>query len=69
MAYLDLTVEAFGEDRVMFAGDWPVCLLRSSFENWVQALKEVVKDQSPAFRKKLFHDNALKFYDLPAKKA
>lgn len=63
------SLEAFGEDRVMFAGDWPVCLLRSSFERWVNALKEVVKDRSPAFQKKLFHDNALKFYDLPAKKA
>lgn len=63
------SLEAFGEDRVMFAGDWPVCLLRSSFERWVNALKEIVKDRSPAFKKKLFHDNALKFYDLPAKKA
>ncbi|MFO0917377.1 MAG: amidohydrolase family protein [Planctomycetaceae bacterium] len=61
-------LDAFGEDRVMFAGDWPVCLLRASFQQWVAALKEIVQNRSPEFRRKLFHDNALKFYDLPAKK-
>lgn len=65
---INASLEAFGEDRVMFAGDWPVCLLRASFEQWVNALKEIVKDRSPGFRRKLFHDNAMKFYDLPAKK-
>lgn len=66
---INASLEAFGENRVMFAGDWPVCLLRSSFEKWVNALKEIVKDRSPEFRRKLFHDNALAFYALPAKKA
>jgi predicted TIM-barrel fold metal-dependent hydrolase len=63
------SIEAFGEDRIMFAGDWPVCLLRSSYERWVNALKELVKNRSNTFQKKLFHDNALKFYGLPSKKA
>ncbi len=66
---INASLEAFGEDRVMFAGDWPVCLLKSSYEQWVNALKEITKDRTPEFRKKLFHDNALKFYGLPAKKA
>jgi predicted TIM-barrel fold metal-dependent hydrolase len=58
------SMEAFGEDRIMFAGDWPVCLLRASFEQWVKALKTLVKDRSEAFQRKLFHDNAVAFYDL-----
>lgn len=66
-AIVNPTMDAFGEDRIMFAGDWPVCLLRSSYERWVNALKEIVKDRSPEFRRKLFHDNARKFYDLPEK--
>ncbi len=57
-------LDTFGEDRVMFAGDWPVCTLRSSFRDWVNALKWIVRDRSLEFQKKLFHDNALKFYDL-----
>lgn len=58
------TIDAFGEDRIMFAGDWPVCLLRATFEEWVLGLKSIVKDRSAAFQRKLFHDNAVAFYDL-----
>jgi len=63
------SLEAFGDDRVMFAGDWPVCTLRASFAEWTTALQEIIKDRSPEFKRKLFHDNAVKFYDLPTKKA
>jgi predicted TIM-barrel fold metal-dependent hydrolase len=58
------TLDTFGEDRVMFAGDWPVCTLRASFVQWLNALKQIVKDRPLAFRKKLFHDNAAKFYRI-----
>lgn len=61
------SMDSFGEDRIMFAGDWPVCLLRSSFEKWVTALKSIVRDRSDSFQRKLFHDNALKFYGLTDK--
>ena len=58
------TLNTFGEDRVIFAGDWPVCTLRASFAQWVNALKTIVKDRPLAFQKKLFHDNAAKFYGI-----
>lgn len=58
------TMNIFGEDRIMFAGDWPVCTLKASYAQWVNALKTIVKDRSPAFQKKLFHDNAAKFYGI-----
>ena len=58
------TLNTFGEDRVMFAGDWPVCTLRASFAEWVNALKQIVKDRPIAFQRKLFHDNAAKFYGI-----
>ncbi len=57
-------LDTFGEDRVMFAGDWPVCTLKACFQDWVNALKWIVKDRSDSFKKKLFHDNAMKFYNL-----
>ena len=61
---INFTIDTFGEDRVMFAGDWPVCTLRASFAQWVAALKQIVKDRPIAFQKKLFHDNAAKFYGI-----
>lgn len=58
------TLDIFGEDRVMFAGDWPVCTLRATFSQWLGALKQIVKSRPVAFQKKLFHDNAAKFYGV-----
>ena len=57
-------MDTFGEDRVMFAGDWPVCTLTAPFGGWLGALKEVVKGRSKRFQHKLFHDNAVRFYGL-----
>ncbi|MBM80537.1 MAG: amidohydrolase [Planctomycetaceae bacterium] len=61
---MSFCMDKFGEDRAYFAGDWPVCRLKATFEQWVNALKEITKDKSPGFRRKLFHDNAVKFYGL-----
>ncbi len=54
----------FGPDRVMFGGDWPVCLLGASYREWVETLREIVRDRPLEERRKLFHDNAVRFYGL-----
>ena len=61
---MNFVMETFGEDRVMFAGDWPVCTLRSTLGRWISALDAITADRSPTFRRKLFHDNAVAFYGL-----
>ncbi len=61
------TLETFGPDRVMFAGDWPVCTLRATLRQWVEALREITSDLSEPSRGKLFHENAVRFYGLKAK--
>lgn len=58
------TLNAFGPDRVMFGGDWPVCTLAATFRQWVDALKAIVRDRPAADQRKLFHDNAVRFYGL-----
>ncbi len=57
-------LDAFGPDRVMFASDWPVCLRGMSLRGWVELLKEVTAGRAEADRRKLFHDNAVRFYGL-----
>jgi len=59
------TMDVFGPDRVMFGGDWPVCTKTATYKQWVEALKEIVADRTPEAQKKLFHDNAVRFYGLP----
>ena len=61
---VNFCLDTFGEDRVFFGGDWPVCLLSATYSQWVTALKDIVKDRSPEFQRKLFHDNAERVYRL-----
>jgi predicted TIM-barrel fold metal-dependent hydrolase len=63
-AVINHVYECFGPDRVMFAGDWPVCTLAMSLADWVAAVRQVVADKSTAQQTKLFHDNAAKFYGV-----
>ncbi|MBA4030459.1 MAG: amidohydrolase [Planctomyces sp.] len=61
---VDGTLDAFGPDRVMFASDWPVCTLRSSLSRWVDALRTIVENRPLLEQRRLFHDNAVRFYGL-----
>lgn len=56
--------DAFGEDRLMFASDWPVCTGGAPLAEWIAALKTIVADWPPTQQTKLFYDNAALFYAL-----
>jgi predicted TIM-barrel fold metal-dependent hydrolase len=58
------TMNVFGPDRVLFAGDWPVCTLKATFRQWVEALRSIVRNRPAEEQRKLFHDNAMKYYGL-----
>jgi predicted TIM-barrel fold metal-dependent hydrolase len=58
------TIDVFGPDRAMFGGDWPVCTLAATYRQWVEALKAIVKGRKEEEQKKLFHDNAVRFYGI-----
>ena len=62
--YFEVVYEAFGEDRVMFGGDWPVALLASSYARWVQTLDELAAGLSEPARRKLWAENARRVYRL-----
>jgi predicted TIM-barrel fold metal-dependent hydrolase len=59
-------IASFGPDRVMFGGDWPVCLLGATYREWVEALREIVREHPIEEQRKLFYDNAVRFYGLAA---
>jgi predicted TIM-barrel fold metal-dependent hydrolase len=62
--FIQHVIAEFGWNRVIFGGDWPVCTLTATYKQWVDALKQIVSDASPEQKRKLFHDNAVKFYSL-----
>ena len=57
-------LEVFGPDRVMFASDWPVCTRAATLRQWVTALQEIIQSRPESERRKLLHDNAVRFYGL-----
>jgi predicted TIM-barrel fold metal-dependent hydrolase len=57
-------LDKFGPERVMFASDWPFCTKGGSLRQWVEALKDIVGRRGPADQRRLFHDNAVRFYEL-----
>jgi L-fuconolactonase len=57
-------LEVFGEDRVVFGGDWPVVLLASSYERWVETLEALTQHLTPEAQRKLWAENARRFYRL-----
>lgn len=59
-------LDSFGPDRVVFGGDWPVCLVRTPLAQWIDALKQIVATRSPADQGKLWSENAKAFYALRA---
>jgi L-fuconolactonase len=58
------TLQSFGPERVMFGGDWPVCTTTATYRQWVEALKTIVRQRPADQQRKLFHDNATRFYGL-----
>lgn len=62
--YINHVLAAFGEDRVMFGGDWPVVTLASSYARWVEALDRLTAQRSPEAQRKLWADNGRRVYRL-----
>jgi predicted TIM-barrel fold metal-dependent hydrolase len=57
-------IDAFGPDRVIWASDWPVCEFTASLKEWVEVAHALTSDLPSADRKKIFHDNAAKWYGV-----
>jgi L-fuconolactonase len=62
--YVDHVVECFGPDRILYGGDWPVSELAGSYLQWLATLDWATAGFSPADKRKLFRDNAVKAYRL-----
>ncbi|MBK8089737.1 MAG: amidohydrolase family protein [Chitinophagaceae bacterium] len=62
--YIDTVVNCFGTDRIMFGSDWPVCLVASSYEKWLNVIKEYFASYTMEEQEKVFSKNAIRFYNL-----
>jgi L-fuconolactonase len=62
--YVQHVVDHFGNDRLMFGSDWPVCTLAGSYQQVVDTLRQVLGRLPPAEEKRIWGGNACDFYCL-----
>lgn len=62
--FVNVALEAFGEERVMFGGDWPVVLLASPYRRWYETLEALTAHLPLSARRKLWADNTRHFYRM-----
>lgn len=62
--FVNVTLEAFGEDRVLFGSDWPVALLASSYRRWYETLDALTAHLPLAAKRKLWAENAQRLYRI-----
>jgi L-fucono-1,5-lactonase len=62
--YVGRAREWFGDDRLLFGSDWPVCLLAGSYADVVEAYVAVLGDVSDGALERIMSRNAIDFYGL-----
>jgi L-fuconolactonase len=62
--YAARLLASFGPDRMMWASDWPVCLLSASYADWRQAAEALTGGLSEADRDEIFGGAAARFYGI-----
>jgi L-fuconolactonase len=62
--YVAHVLAMFGEDRVLFGGDWPVVTEAATYKQWVATLAQLTSPRSTEANRKLWAGNARKVYRL-----
>ena len=62
--YLELVLNAFGIDRLMFGSDWPVCLLAANYSQVLDIIENFIEPLSGEEKRKIMGVNACKFYRI-----
>ncbi|MDT0644848.1 amidohydrolase family protein [Zunongwangia sp. F363] len=62
--FLDFVFENFSEDKIIFGSDWPVSLSGGSYAQAVDVIENYLSAQDENLLRKVFGENAKKFYRL-----
>ena len=62
--FINIALESFGEERVLFGSDWPVVLLASPYQRWFETLQALTARLQTANRRRLWAENARRFYRM-----
>ncbi|HTF44699.1 MAG TPA: amidohydrolase family protein [Terriglobales bacterium] len=62
--YFEIAMEAFGPGRLMFGSDWPVILLASSYQRWLETVQCAISGLSPDEQTQILSGTATTAYQL-----
>lgn len=62
--YVDLALDAFGPERLLFGSDWPVCTLATSYARWVGTVEALLDPLSDTERERIFAGTAREVYGV-----
>ena len=62
--YVQFLLEEFGTSRLMWGSDWPIALLTTDYAGIYGAMREAIGPIGAEDELKLFHSNAVQFYEL-----
>ncbi len=62
--YLDVILDAFGPNRLMYGSDWPVCLLAASYKHMKDIVTTYISKLSQAEIENIMGLHALDFYNI-----
>jgi L-fuconolactonase len=62
--YLQVALDAFGPDRLMFGSDWPVCLVAAEYADVAGIVMDFIGPLTAAERQAILDNTATRFYGL-----
>lgn len=61
---VNFVLDIFGEDRVMYASNFPVCTMNLSLNDWAFAMLDITEKRGKEYQDKFFYQNAERIYRL-----
>ena len=62
--YFEVVLEAFGPERLLFGSDWPVCLVATTYLDWVNLVRREITALSQFEQNQIMGGNAERIYKL-----
>lgn len=64
LPYFEVILEAFGPERLLLGSDWPVCLVATTYKNWMDLVQKNITSLSETEQLKIMGGNATRLYKL-----
>jgi L-fuconolactonase len=64
LPYLEIVLELFGPERLMYGSDWPVCLVAGEYEQVYRVVEDFTGQLSPSERDRIMGETAAEFYKI-----